>query len=129
MQPPVSEATLNQLQAIAEASMMDDVVIINPGTAITLPNGGWAMGEETSILTKGEIGALSDTVIEKYTAERVEYAGLEQLDVPKNTIVGQQSRVSVTSKRHGGTRKYTVEGVTPLGTYSVSRVLIVKAVK
>jgi hypothetical protein len=124
----ISASTLKILKDIAEGAMLDTVTITNPGGTELLPGGGWLNEEENEVVTKGRVGPLSKTAIERFQAERREYAGREQLEVPMDTVVGQQSRVSIASERHGGTREYTVEGVTPLGTYSVSRILIVKAV-
>jgi hypothetical protein len=129
MAAPVGISTLNTLQAIMEGAMLDTVTITNPGTRVDLPNGAWKYEGETTVVTTGMIGPLSKNAIERFQADRVEYAGLEQLDVPRDTVVGRQSKVSVLSARHGTTRHYTVEGVTPLGTYDVNRSLVVKALR
>jgi len=108
--------------------MLDTVEIFGPGVRVDLPSGGWKFEAGDTVTTKGLIGPLSKTAIEQFQADRLEYKGLEQVEVPIDVYVSGQDKVSVTSERHGGTRQYTVEGVTPLGTYSVSRIVIVKAV-
>ncbi len=111
-----------------KGAMLDTVEIVSKGTRVTLPGGGWRFDPGATVTTIGMIGPLSKTAIEMFTADRVEYKGLEQIDVPKDTVVSSTAAINFTSARHGTTRKFTIEGVTPLDTYAVSRSLIVKAV-
>lgn len=111
--------------------MLDTVYISGPTTRtrVDLPGGGWEYTEGAGMPTAtiGMIGPLSKASIERLQADRLEYAGLEQLEVPMEVTVRKEDDLYVTSARHGTTQEYSVSGVTPLGTYSVSRVVIVKA--
>lgn len=121
-------AVLPKFQAFAEGEMLDAVEITSPGTRVDLPGGGWEYGDGASITTVGRIGPLSKSSIEVLQADRLEYAGLEELRVPKDTAVSGEDAVAVTSARHGGTRQYTVEAVVPLKSHDVQRTVILKAV-
>jgi hypothetical protein len=124
----ISPGTLSILQGIAEDAMLDTVEIFGPGVRVDLPSGGWEFDEGDTVVTRGMISPLSKESIERLVASRIDYLGLEQLKVPLDTAISGEDKVAVTSIRHGGTRQYTVEGVTPLSTYAVSRTVIVKAV-
>jgi hypothetical protein len=128
----ISAGTLALLKRIKEEAMLDTVYISGPSTRtrVDLPGGAWeyteGAGEPTA--TVGMIGPLSKASIERLQADRLEYLGLEQLEVPMEVEVRNEDALYITSARHGTTQEYSVEGVTPLGTYSVSRVVIVKAI-
>ena len=111
-----------------ESFMVDMVVIEKLGARIDLPSGGWEYSAGTTVTTKGLIGPLSKTAIEQLQAGKMEYAGLEELRIPDSVAVTGRDKITVTSTRHGTTKRYEVEGVTPKGTYAVSQALIVKAV-
>lgn len=127
----ISAGTMRMLEGISASAMLDSVYISGPSTRtrVDLPGGGWEYveGAGEPVATIGMIGPLSTETIERLQADRLEYAGLEQLEVPMDAVVGGDDTLYVTSARHGTTKEYSVEGVAPLGTYSVSRVVIVKA--
>lgn len=129
--PLVDDADMVDARLTMESAMLDTVYISGPTTRtrVDLPGGDWeyveGMGEP--VATIGMIGPLSRASIEQLRADRIEPTGLEQLDVPMDVEVTGSDTLYVTSARHGGTTEYTVEGVTPLGTYAVSRTVIVKA--
>lgn len=128
MSSVISPSTLTLLRRIKEDAMLDTVTVETEGDTVILPSGGWTYTEGGAVTTKGMIGPLSKTAIERFQAERLEYTGLEQLDVPLSAEIDGVDKVTVLSARHGTTRQYTVEGVTPLSTYAVSRTAIVKAI-
>lgn len=128
MQSPISQGTLNLFQGLAQSVMLDTVIIEHQGARVSRPGGGWAFEEGTETTTVGKIGPLSDSAIERLQQDQIQYAGMEELRIPKDVVVSSSDTLTVQSARHGTTQAYTIEAVVPKSTFGVQQSLIVKAV-
>jgi hypothetical protein len=124
----VSDSTLALLRRIKEEAMLDTVEIHRAGERVDKPSGGYEYLEGVTVETSGMIVSLSKTTADKLQADQLKPGAYEQLEVPVDTVIGSEDTVTVTSARHGTVTLYSIEGVIPLETYSVSRVAIVTPV-
>jgi len=117
---------LPTLQRITEAEMPDTVTIHRPGAPTSNAYGAEVPGVDTDTGTVGRIGAVEATDLEAITSGELTQDGLEKLTLPLDTDIRGTDTVTVASVRHGTTVNYTVEGVAPLGSFSVHRKAFVR---
>lgn len=125
----IDAGTLAELQQMSEDTMPDTVTIERYGSPTADEGGGQVYPAPSTETTTGRISALSTLALEAERAGQLAQDGAEVLHVPLGMLVSGTDTVVVQSARFGGSQRYTVEEVIPLGSFSVDRKIIVKPVR